>query len=69
MHFEYKGDCGMNYSYFRRNTQRHCECWLMTPPTMGPKTLAMMKTVATTAMYFPYFATGTMVGAMTMIME
>lgn len=41
----------------------------MTPPSMGPNTLARMKTVDTMAMYFPNSEGGTSSVAMTMIIE
>jgi hypothetical protein len=41
----------------------------MAPPSIGPSTLATMKTVDTIAIYFPNFSVGIKVGAMTIIME
>jgi hypothetical protein len=41
----------------------------MAPPRIGPIALATMKTVETMAIYFPYFSSGTKVGAITITME
>ena len=55
-------------SYLRRKTQRQVECWLITPPRIGPRTLAVMKTVDMTPMYFAYLLIGTKLGAIARIM-
>jgi hypothetical protein len=41
----------------------------MTPPRMGPRTLAVTKTVDTIPIYFAYLSMGTRTGAIARIIE
>ena len=56
-------------SYLSKNTHLHVVWLFIAPPRIGPRTLATTNTVDTIAIYFPNSFSGTMVGAMAMIME